>query len=207
MEWCKLQSPTSGSAEQPGAREMHSSCSFGDTIVVCGGRNEQGILADTWLLRGAYQNNTVSLTWHRTPQLDLPVGRCSHSMTVVGQSSDSSLNNNINVTTKQYTMYIFGGFAADASISCELIRHVYNPPVTADGGLHSSSSVGNINVENKDDSCWQVMRYPTKIQERFGSCLCEAPKWYMDALISKPSSTGRCAFVCLFFVYVRAFLY
>lgn len=166
MEWCKLHTPTTAS-EQPGAREMHSSCSFGDSIVVCGGRDEQGILADSWLLCGKYKNNAVDLTWHRAPQMDLPIGRCSHSMTMV--SSSNSNNPSI---------YIFGGFSADTSISNELIRHVYNPTLDLLGG--SSNTAGSSNS-------WQVIHYPTKIQERFGSCLCEAPVWYIDAL-SKPST-------------------
>ena len=98
----------------------------------------------------------------------------------------------ISSATNNHSLYIFGGFTADSSISNELIRyqnfnysHINNTSINQTNTTSTSTSTidstnnNRKNDEDKNIQIWQNISFTSRIQERFGSCMCEAPDWYI----------------------------
>ena len=88
---------------QPGAREMHGTCSIDGAMLISGGRNDRGLLSDVWILQSnngidssetiaalgpsdgyaGHSSDRLPLVWRRCPDLELSRGLCSHGASII----------------------------------------------------------------------------------------------------------------------------
>lgn len=90
-------------ASQPGAREMHGTCSIDGAMLISGGRNDRGLLSDVWILQSnndvdssemiaalepsdgyaGHSSDRMPLLWRRCSDLELSRGLCSHGASIL----------------------------------------------------------------------------------------------------------------------------
>jgi hypothetical protein len=134
VQWELLKIPSTatvftGSAiddSQPGAREMHGTCSVDGAMLISGGRNDRGLLSDVWILQSnnnidlsetiassdgypGHSSDRLPLLWRRCSDLELSSGLCSHGASIIAMprevdsiiitdSSPSVYNNDLSDT-------------------------------------------------------------------------------------------------------------
>ena len=111
VQWELLKIPSTttvftGSAmddSQPGAREMHGTCSIDGAMLISGGRSDRGLLSDVWILQSnndidssetiaalepsdgypVHSSDRLPLLWRRCSDLELSSGLCSHGASII----------------------------------------------------------------------------------------------------------------------------
>lgn len=172
----------------PAGREMHSSVGCRNTMTITGGRNESGILRDSWSLElfgvdsGEQQQQQLtssrfsivgidgltvvaSASWHRRRDLELSLGRCAHSGILI--------KNNL---------YVLGGFREDGMI-CDGMTAFNNESGQNDKKVTSvSSSTGRSEIK------LETMTGTESLGGRFSMAACLAPKWLIGNVLSHVSA-------------------
>ena len=160
---------TSPSQPRIGGLEMHGSVVYDGSLIITGGRSEEGMSSATWSLeckrvprapaspsssQAATVTHDVEFTWRLLPHLALPLGRCSHSCAL---------------WDGRY-LCVFGGFTSDAQISGDLLL---------------------IDLASQSPS-WTAVTCQPPLEPRFGATMSITPSWYpsLTASISTSSFEG-----------------
>lgn len=162
VEW-KVFESVAGSAT-PGAREMHSSSSVMNTLIITGGRDEHGnMLSDVWALKltKIADVNEYSLDWEKWENAALSSQRCAHVSCFV-----STLGSPTEISWK---LCIFGGFSS-SGVSSEILSF----PLDYDESTKS--------VVPCQDASWQKAAFSNGPKGRFGHALCPLSHEYLISL-------------------------
>lgn len=166
VEW-KIYEPMSGQPH-PCAREMQSSCSVMNTMIVCGGRDENGhMLSDVWALKLLKREDRDEhmLTWEKWDSAALMNPRCAHVSCFV-----STLDSLSSISWK---LCIFGGFSNNG-VSSEVLSF----PLEYDHSIKS--------VTISTGSRWQTASFSNGPKGRFGHSLCPLSHEYLINLWRNP---------------------
>ena len=198
VNWVKLDSMPG--LQQPCAREMHGSAVHQGSLYITGGRTNDKLLSDTWMLTRTAPTETAQgvppLIWIRRPDLDLPVPRCAHGCAAVPTLS-SSLASSPSADTLQSQansepidglhdvaresdscdvayLCAVGGFS-EAGIVSDFIA----VPLTTHPKPHSNGS-----TPSPTSPAWSSMgSLHDPIEPRFGLSACPAPTWLLETFV------------------------
>jgi hypothetical protein len=139
--------------KSPSVREMHSSIVVPGGMLIFGGRNEDGLLADAWKLElhrssaGLRGDGLTVITgetigddeppavafavWSQCLDVSLPIGLCSHSSSLISYGENSC---------RQSCVAVFGGFRADGQLSSDLYIYDFGRALTGQQVTATASS-------------------------------------------------------------------
>jgi hypothetical protein len=160
-------------AAAPSPREMHAGFVIGSDLYISGGRNEDGILTDTWQLQASTEplegganisdsdneeRTIASVRWVPKPELELPIGLCSQTAAVVTTGSTAVIT-------------MFGGLRADGALSSDL--YTFDLSATRWNVAEISYQAANSSIAKKQKAASLGARF---------SCACTtAPRWLLAA--------------------------
>lgn len=182
VEWKKLELGVG--VAQPGAREMHSSCSAFNVMVITGGRDEQGnVLSDVWaLLLNETSNSSASssstaassssathpFVWQKWEDMALPSPRCAHVASFISLPR--------NTTELGWKVCLFGGFTP-AGVSSDVLH------INVDLARDTEEGGSELRIRPAAGMQWEVAAFAnTGPKGRFGHALCSLSYDYIIQL-------------------------
>lgn len=142
-------------APAPSAREMHSTSSILNFMMVLGGRDINGnFLSDTWILSldAPSESSSINLSWRKSDYLTLSIPRCSHTSAItVSLSKLSPEETNLRIV-------LFGGFTPNGISTDISVKKFDKSHLFVD--------------ETQDIDPWISIPSNPTIPERFGHTMC-----------------------------------
>jgi len=197
---------------QPGAREMHGTCSVNGTMLISGGRNDRGLLSDVWILQlnnnneaaiessGAHHSSDQPpFEWRRCSDLELSRTLCSHGASVIAKSrefdsvissnsrpSNSGLSDSGTGRTNEIdTMHGRYALVITGGFSGDGISDTVMMIDLCDdlgGGRRSLVEIGSVS-----SSCrWTPIELDPRLESRFGSAVCCLSRRACHQLVNNP---------------------
>ena len=165
---------------------MHSSVGSRNSMIIIGGRNESGILRDSWSfdlfgadiegqaagypILGLDGVTTVaSASWRRRNDIELSLGRCAHSAVLI-----------------MGKLYVLGGFREDGIIADNMTA--FDAHAEEMVGMDTKSTKTSSNKQGSEIKL-ETMTGTVSLGGRFSMAACLAPTWLMGNSLAHVAAT------------------
>jgi subtilisin family serine protease len=154
---------TATALQGPGKREMHGTCCFDGRMYISGGRNEEQMFSDVWMLAASPASETDGaaiqrVQWTRLTALNLSTPRCAHGAVVVVTAGNEGV---------AARLVLFAGFTS-SGISAEC------------------STIQLPNFGTPTTQSWKSQALSQPIAGRFGLAACSTSIRFVDHISSNP---------------------
>ena len=182
---------------RPGDREMHGTCCHDGVMLICGGRNDRGLLSDVWILEannsseGDAVMDRPPLAWRRRTDLELPRALCSHVATIIHASSyfTTSLNfkHNDNLVESSNPHYNYDAFVITRGFSGDGISDAVIVIRLCDGlSVHQGSPIASEPSRSSSCTRWTTVDLVPQLEGRFGAAVCSLSRRTCQHVVNNP---------------------